>query len=109
MHYQQPIFPINKIIPLKILVVLSALILFVPFSFVRAQSDIDLTGYTPTFDEEFDGLSATTANPKGSATWFAGPANGASGDFSASTWNINSFSVSNGVLSDQAWYSGTQI
>jgi hypothetical protein len=98
-------YPIIKITKMKILAVLLTLILSAPFSFIRAQSDINLTGYTQTFDEEFNSLSATTANPKGSSIWFVGPANGSTGDFSASKWNINSFGVSNGILSDQAWYS----
>ena len=93
----------------KILAALLSLILTASFSFLHAQSDINLSAYTLTFDDEFNSLSATTANPKGPSTWFAGPANGPAGNFSASTWNINSFSVSNGILSDQAWYSPTPI
>jgi hypothetical protein len=77
----------------------------------RAQ-DINLTGYTQTFDDEFNSLSATTTSPKGSSTWYALPENSA-GYYSESTWDINALSVSGGILSDKAfldssnnWHSG---
>ena len=47
----------------------------------RAQSDIDLTGYTLTFHDEFDSLSVTTSNPKGTATWYFWPPYGAAGAY----------------------------
>ena len=77
-------------------------------SLLPAQ-DIDLTGYTLSFDDEFSTLSISAANPKGAAKWFSGPANGATGDFSASNWNIDAFSVAGGILSDQAWYAEPAI
>jgi len=78
------------------------------FSFGQAQ-DINLTGYTLAFDDEFNSLSVSSSNPKGAANWYAGPPNGSPGDFSSSNWNINAFSVSGGILSDEAWYSNPAI
>jgi len=69
----------------------------------RAQSDIDLTGYTLTFHDEFDSLSVTTSNSKGTATWYFWPPYGAAGAYSDSIWDTGAFSVTNGTLSDQAW------
>jgi beta-glucanase (GH16 family) len=75
--------------------------------------DINLTGYTLTFDDEFNTKSITTASPKGASTWFYWPPYGAAGAYSASTWDVNSFSLNNGILSDKAfldasknWHSG---
>jgi fibronectin type 3 domain-containing protein len=73
----------------------------------RAQSDINLTGYTQTFDDEFNSLSATTTSPKGSANWYALPPNGAPGYFSASNWNISALSVSSGILTNEAYWNGS--
>ena len=69
----------------------------------HAQSDINLTGYTLTFHDEFDALSVTTSNPKGTATWYFSPPYGAAGAYSDSIWDTGAFSVNNGILSDQAW------
>src|SRR5271170_1404033 len=90
----------------RILASLLSLIAASLFTFAQAQSDINLTGYTQTFDDEFNTLSISTANPKGSANWYAGPANGSTGDFSSSTWTISAFTASNNLLTDEAYYSG---
>jgi beta-glucanase (GH16 family) len=74
-----------------------------------STQDINLTGYSQTFDDEFNTLSVTTANPKGAANWYAGPANGSTGDFSESNWNINALSVSNGILTNQAYYANPAV
>ncbi len=78
----------------------------------RRGGDIDLTGYTLTFADEFNTFSATLNNPKGSSTWYAQPVN-SYGYFSASIWDIATFSVTNGILSAKAyldasnnWHSG---
>lgn len=70
---------------------------------LRAQSDIDLTGYALTFSDEFDALSVTAANPKGAATWYFAPPYGAAGEYSDSIWDTAAFSVTNGILADRAW------
>src|ERR1700744_3377540 len=69
----------------------------------RAQTDINLTGYTQTFDEEFNTLSVTTSSPKGASTWYYWPPYGSAGAYSESTWDASSFSVSGGVLRDTAF------
>ncbi|MEX3935088.1 glycoside hydrolase family 16 protein [Paraburkholderia phymatum] len=63
------------------------------------HGDIDLTGYTLTFSDEFDHLSATTQSPKGNATWYYAPPYGPAGNYSASRWDIGALGVANGVLS----------
>jgi beta-glucanase (GH16 family) len=68
--------------------------------------DINLTGYTLAFDDEFNTLSATTTSPKGASNWYCLPLNSA-GYYSESTWDINSLSVSGGVLSDKAFLDGS--
>jgi len=75
--------------------------------------DIDLTGYTLTFEDDFDHLSLATRSPKGSATWLHIPPYGAAANYSASTWDANALSVSDGILSikafkdaDGTWRSG---
>jgi beta-glucanase (GH16 family) len=88
------------------------LILFLGGPPLPAQ-DINLTGYTLTFDDEFNSLSVTTASPKGSATWYYLPPYGAAGYYSESQWDAAAFSVNGGILSDEAfldssnnWHSG---
>lgn len=78
-----------------------------------SPGDINLTGYTLTFDDEFNTQSITTVSPKGAATWFYWPPYGAAGAFSSSQWDIAAFRVSGGILSDKAfldtrnnWHSG---
>jgi len=88
---------------LQILAFLLALVVAAPLSYLQAQSDINLTGYTQTFDEEFNSLSVTTNSPKGASTWYYWPPYGAAGAYSSSTWDVNAFSVNSGILSDKAW------
>ncbi|HTH61533.1 MAG TPA: glycoside hydrolase family 16 protein [Paraburkholderia sp.] len=77
------------------------------------HGDIDLTGYTLTFSDEFDRLSATAQSPKGNATWYYAPPYGPAGNYSASRWDIDALGVANGVLSIRIfkdaggnWHSG---
>ncbi len=65
--------------------------------------DIDLTGYTLTFEDNFDRLSLATRSPKGSATWLHIPPYGAAANYSASKWDSNALSVSGGILSIKAY------
>jgi len=65
--------------------------------------DIDLTGYTLTFEDNFDRLSLATRSPKGSATWFHIPPYGAAANYSASKWDSNALSVAGGILSIKAY------
>jgi hypothetical protein len=71
--------------------------------------DINLAGYTLTFDDEFNSLSLSSSSPKGSANWYGYPAYGGAGWFSASAWNPTAFSVSGGVLNDLCWSNRTLI
>lgn len=68
-----------------------------------ARGDIDLTGYTLTFSDEFDRLSVTTRSPKGNTTWYYAPPYGPAGNYSASRWDIGALGVANGVLSIKAF------
>ncbi len=64
---------------------------------VQAQSDINLTGYTLRFSEEFTSASWTPNSPKGAYTWRSQPPT--SGDiFGYSIRDQNCLSISNGVL-----------
>ncbi len=66
-------------------------------SIVRAQSDIDLTGYTLVFSDEFTSASWTPNNPKGPYTWRSQPPK--AGDvFGYSIRDQTCLSISNGVL-----------
>jgi beta-glucanase (GH16 family) len=85
---------------------------------VVVAGDIDLTGYTLTFSDEFSALDVTAANPKGMYRWYAYPPYGPAGNYSASFWNIDALSVNDGILYNKAylgdnagtegehWYSG---
>jgi beta-glucanase (GH16 family) len=84
-----------------------AMVLIVGAASSLRATDINLTGYTKTFDEEFNTLSVTTASPKGSSTWFYWPPYGAAGGYSDSNWNIAALSVSKGILSDEAFWDPT--
>lgn len=66
----------------------------------HAQTDINLTGYTMSFNDEFTSLSATTTSPKPPATkWYAGyPPNGSAGIYGYAVDDINCLSISNGIL-----------
>jgi beta-glucanase (GH16 family) len=65
--------------------------------------DIDLTGYTLTFEDNFDRLSVATRSPKGSATWFYLPPYGRAANYSASKWDSSALSVAGGILSIKAY------
>lgn len=65
--------------------------------------DIDLTGYTLTFEDNFDRLSVATRSPKGGATWFFLPPYGPAGNYSASKWDRKALSVAGGILSIKAY------
>jgi hypothetical protein len=71
--------------------------------------DINLAGYTLTFDDEFNTLSLSSSSSKGSENWYGYPADGGPGWFSESAWNPNAFSVSDGVLSVLCWSNSTKI
>src|SRR5271163_1057753 len=88
-------------LPFKLLIVAAAF--FSLNSPGYGQNDIDLTGYTKTFDDEFDQLSVTENSPKGSATWYYLPPYGAAGFYSSSKWDINAFHIEDGILIDEAW------
>ncbi|MFC0400201.1 glycoside hydrolase family 16 protein [Paraburkholderia rhizosphaerae] len=70
---------------------------------VRQSGDIDLTGYTLTFEDNFDRLSLATHSPKGHATWLHIPPYGPAGNYSASKWDSHALSVSGGILSIKAY------
>jgi beta-glucanase (GH16 family) len=89
----------------RLLAAFLALIVSTLFSFTQAQ-DINLTGYTLTFDDEFNALSATSTSPKGASTWYTQPLN-SYGYYSESTWDIASLSTSAGILSDKAFTDGS--
>lgn len=72
-----------------------------------AAGDIDLTGYTLTFHDEFDSLSVNAASPKGNSIWYYQPPYGAAAEFSDSIWDVKALSVSNGVLVNKAWIAVT--
>src|SRR6478672_13886620 len=62
---------------------------------VQAQSDINLSGYTLVFSDEFTNANWTSSNPKGSYTWRSLPPR--AGDvFGYSVRDQNSLSISNG-------------
>lgn len=84
-----------------------------PLAPICSPGDIDLTGYTLTFSDEFNTLSVATVSPKSPATWYYWPPYGAAAAYSASVWDASAFSVSGGILSDKAftdsggaWHSG---
>lgn len=88
---------------------------FIALSFLLLSSassvlaeDIDLTGYTLTFNEDFTTLALSANSPKGSSTWYGLPPNGGPGYFSSSQWDPTAFSVSDGILSDKAWMDSSQ-
>lgn len=70
---------------------------------VVVESDIDLTGYTLTFNDEFSTLDVTATTPKGGSRWYAYPPYGPAGNYSASTWNMDALSVSDGILNNRAY------
>jgi beta-glucanase (GH16 family) len=68
--------------------------------------DIDLTGYTLTFEDNFDTLSVDSSPPtKDSSTWYFWPPYGPSGDYGGVEWSVaNTQTVQGGVLNITAWY-----
>ena len=76
--------------------------LLLTLSSARAQQDIDLTGYTLVFEDNFDTLSVADTDDKGDETWFFWPPYGPAGAFSASHWVTSTMECQNGVLIDRA-------
>lgn len=69
---------------------------------IAFDGNIDLTGYTQTFNDDFNSLSISTSSPKGAATWYAGyPPNGSKGIYGYAVNDSSALSVSNGVLSNK--------
>lgn len=75
--------------------------------------DIDTSGYTLVFEDNFDTLSVSGADDKGGATWRSGMPTGAAGNFSVSTWDIAALTIPTpGILQigmynvAGTWYSG---
>jgi hypothetical protein len=58
--------------------------LLLTLSSARAQEDIDLTGYTLVFEDNFDTLSVANTDDKDDHTWYFWPPYGPAGAFSAS-------------------------
>jgi beta-glucanase (GH16 family) len=79
------------------------------------ETDIDLTGYTQVFSDEFSSLSVGTHHGKGSANWGDWPPYGPAGAFSVSHWSevgesnySDIVNVSGGLLNIFAkWNTGT--
>ena len=71
-------------------------------SSARAQQDIDLTGYTLAFEDNFDTLSVADTDDKGDHTWYFWPPYGPAGAFSASHWVTWTMECQNGVLINTA-------
>ena len=69
-------------------------------SSARAQQEIDLTGYTLVFEDNFDTLSVADTDDKGDDTWYFWPPYGPAGAFSASHWVTSTMECQNGVLID---------
>ena len=81
------------------------------FSAVAFAQDIDLTGYTLVFEDNFDTKSITEASPKGSVKWYSWPPYGPAGSYSQSIWSIHEMCCVGGILKNEAgwydrWYSG---
>ena len=74
------------------------LVIVLGLSSARAQQDIDLTGYTLVFEDNFDTLSVADTDDKGEETWFFWPPYGPAGAFSASHWVTWTMECQNGVL-----------
>lgn len=90
-----------KAVVSSLLVILACIVSIQPPA-AHAQSDIDLTGYTLTFSDEFDTLSATTTSPKGSSKWYCGyPPNGPGGIYGNARRDITCLSVNNGILENK--------
>jgi len=93
-----------------------ALIISLMLATVATAQDINLTGYTLVFEDQFDTRSCSTNGQatKGANKWYHLPPTGPAGNYSASTWDSNQVTVSGGLLSlsasfwqfDQRWYTG---
>jgi beta-glucanase (GH16 family) len=69
-----------------------------------AQQDIDLTGYSLVFSDEFNNLSVGSDSGKGNAKWGDWPPYGPAGAFSVSHWSRRRLRVDRGILfSDAVW------
>ncbi len=64
--------------------------------------DIDLTGFTLVFEENFDVLSVADTDAKGDKTWYFCPPYGLAGAFSTSHWTSESMQCQDGVLINTA-------
>ena len=64
--------------------------------------DIDLTGFTLVFEENFDVLSVAETDAKGDKTWYFCPPYGPAGAFSTSHWTSESMQCQDGVLINTA-------
>jgi beta-glucanase (GH16 family) len=64
--------------------------------------DIDLTGYTLVFEENFDVLSVAETDAKGDETWYAYPPFGPAGAFSSSHFVPEAMQCIDGVLVNTA-------
>ncbi|MDD5262304.1 MAG: family 16 glycosylhydrolase [Methylacidiphilales bacterium] len=93
----------------SILALMALLAVCMAFTPVQAQSDINLSGYTLTFADEFNSVSVTTSNPKGASTWYYVPPYGASGAYSDSKWDAAAFSAAGGILTDKAWINTSDV
>jgi hypothetical protein len=82
--------------------VILALAVVLGLSSGQAQQDIDLTGYTLVFQDNFDTLPLADSDDKGAKTWFFWPPYGPAGAFSASHWVTSTMECQNGVLIDRA-------
>ncbi|MDD5262282.1 MAG: family 16 glycosylhydrolase, partial [Methylacidiphilales bacterium] len=92
-----------------ILAILALAAFFTPVANVQAQSDIDLTGYTLSFADEFNSVSVTSNSPKGSTTWYYWPPYGSSGGYSDSVWDTAAFTANGGILTDKAWINTNDV
>ncbi len=78
-------------------------------SSVSAQ-DIDLSGYTLTFEDNFDVLSVSPdgSNTKGAKTWYHFPPTGAAGNYGVNKWYVAQMSCTDGILNIRAsWNAAT--
>lgn len=85
-------------------------LLFLLFAASAMAQDINLTGYTLVFEDNFDTLSVSVGGQggsKGTNTWFHLPPTGPAGNYSASAWDRNQISASGGLLNLRAeWWVG---
>lgn len=85
----------------------------VPMGLDVSHADIDLSGYTLLFNDEFDAVSVATSSPKLAKTWYHLPPYGSAGYYSQSIWDAAAFTSVNGVLQNTLtmdaagkWHSG---